>query len=286
MTRSLRALDLHFPSLAGDEDLPGRVAAALDDLSPAAVHETGDDDKPTWRIFPSDQSRLGAMASTLAAAFEPVGCRLETVDVEDEDWAARTQASLTRVAVGRLIVSPPWDVPDALPPGSHLVVVQPSMGFGTGHHETTRLCLRLLQEVDLEGRRVVDLGTGSGVLAMAAHLLGAREVEGLDVDEDALVSARESLALNGLTGRVALRRADLRTDRIEPADVILANLTGGLLIAQAPLLVGLATPGGRLVLSGFQRAEADAVQSAFGSTTALARVGEGDWEALLLQIPT
>jgi len=82
-------------------------------------------------------------------------------------------------------------------------------------------------------------------------------------------------------------------DKIEEAgtpgggiDVILANLTGGLLIAQAPLLVGLATPGGRLVLSGFQRAEADAVQSAFGSTTALARVGEGDWEALLLQIPT
>jgi ribosomal protein L11 methyltransferase len=286
VTRSLRALDLHFPFLAGDGDLPGRVAAALDDLSPAAVHETGDDDRPTWRIFPADQSQLDVMASMLAAAFGPSGCRLETVDVEDEDWAARTQANLTRVAVGRLIVSPPWDVPEALPPGSHLVVIQPSMGFGTGHHETTRLCLRLLQDVDLEGRRVVDLGTGSGVLAMAAHLLGAREVEGLDVDEDALVSARESLALNGLTERIALRRADLRTDRIEPADVVLANLTGALLIAQAPLLVGLARRGGRLVLSGFQCAETDAVQSAFGSTTTLARVGEGDWEALLLRIPT
>jgi ribosomal protein L11 methyltransferase len=286
VTRSLRALDLHFPFLAGDGDLPGRVAAALDDLSPAAVHETGDDDRPTWRIFPADQSQLDVMASMLAAAFGPSGCRLETVDVEDEDWAARTQANLTRVAVGRLIVSPPWDVPEALPPGSHLVVIQPSMGFGTGHHETTRLCLRLLQDVDLEGRRVVDLGTGSGVLAMAAHLLGAREVEGLDVDEDALVSARESLALNGLTERIALRRADLRTDRIEPADVVLANLTGALLVAQAPLLVGLARRGGRLVLSGFQCAETDAVQSAFGSTTTLARVGEGDWEALLLRIPT
>ena len=286
MTRSLRALDLHFPFLAGDGDLPDRVAAALDDLSPAAVHETGGDDRPTWRIFPADQSQLDVMASTLSAAFGPSGCRVETVDVEDEDWAARTQANLTRVAVGRLIVSPPWDVPEALPPGSHLVVIQPSMGFGTGHHETTRLCLRLLQDVDLEGRRVVDLGTGSGVLAMAAHLLGAREVEGLDVDEDALASARESLALNGLTEHVALRRADLRTDRIEPADVVLANLTGALLIAQAPLLVGLARPGGRLVLSGFQCAEADAVQSAFSSTTTLARLGEGDWEALLLQIPT
>ena len=67
---------------------------------------------------------------------------------------------------------------------------------------------------------------------MAARLLGAGEVEGIDYDEDALVSARESLALNGLTGRVALRRADLRTDRIEPADVVLANLTGALLIGR------------------------------------------------------
>jgi ribosomal protein L11 methyltransferase len=160
------------------------------------------------------------------------------------------------------------------------------MGFGTGHHETTRLCLRLLQDLDVERRRVVDLGTGSGVLAMAAHLLGAHDVEGLDVDEDALVSARECLELNGLSGRVTLRRADLRSDHIEPADVVLANLTGALLIAQAPLLVSLANPGGRLVLSGFQRAEANAVHSAFGSTTTLARVAEGDWEAVLLQIPT
>jgi ribosomal protein L11 methyltransferase len=284
--RSIDALDLHFPPLAGRADLPDRVASFLDDFGLSAVHEAGDEDRPIWRIFPSDLSQTEAIHAALTATFSVDGCRVEHVVVPDEDWAARSQANLTRVAVGGLIVSPPWDVPEALPPGSHLVVIQPSMGFGTGHHETTRLCLRLLQDVDLEGRRVVDLGTGSGVLAMAAHLLGAREVEGLDVDEDALVSARESLALNGLTGRVALRRADLRTDRIEPADVVLANLTGALLIAQAPLLVGLARPGGRLVLSGFQRAEADAVQSAFGSTTTLARVGEGDWEALLLQIQT
>ena len=286
MTRSLRALDLHFPSLRGDDDLPGRVAATLDDHSPAAVHETGDEDTPTWRIFPSDPSQLDTMAAALVAQFGSEGCQVEWIEVEDEDWAARTQATLTRVTVGRITVAPPWDVPDTLPPGAHLIVIQPSMGFGTGHHETTRLCLRLLQEVDVAGRRVIDLGTGSGVLAMAAHLLGAREVEGLDFDEDALASARESLALNGLTGRVSLRRADLRTDRIGAADVVLANLTGALLIAQAELLTGLATPGGWLVLSGFQRVEADAVQSAFAATTTRARVAEGDWEALLLQIPT
>ena len=284
--RSIDALDLHFPPLAGRADLPDRVASFLDDFGLSAIHETGDEEWPTWRIFPSDISQNAAIAAALTATFSVDGCRVEHVVVPDEDWAARTQANLTHISVGRITVAPPWDVPKSLPPGSHLVVIQPSMGFGTGHHETTRLCLRLLQDLDVERRRVVDLGTGSGVLAMAAHLLGAHDVEGLDVDEDALVSARECLELNGLSGRVTLRRADLRSDHIEPADVVLANLTGALLIAQAPLLVSLANPGGRLVLSGFQRAEADAVHSAFGSTTTLARVAEGDWEAVLLQIPT
>jgi ribosomal protein L11 methyltransferase len=206
--------------------------------------------------------------------------------VPDEDWAARTQATLTRVTVGRITVAPPWDVPDTLPPGTHLVVVQPSMGFGTGHHETTRLCLRLLQDVDVAGCRVVDLGTGSGVLAMAARLLGAAEVEGIDFDGDALASARESLALNGLSGQVTLRQADIRIDQIEQADLVLANLTGALLITQAATLLRVARPGARLVLSGFQRAETDAVQAAFAATTTLARVAEHDWEALLHQVST
>ena len=300
MSKLWPALILRSQQVDDSEDL---VSAVLADFSPVAIHDLAErplppgglwdptyppipDPPPTplhWNVCFSDAAERDRAADAIRDALPDVA--IERVDLPDEDWAARSQQSLKAIRAGRFIVAPPWDLPaDGV--GATVIVIEPSMGFGTGHHETTRLCLRLLQEVDLEGRRVVDLGTGSGVLAMAAHLLGAREVEGLDFDDDALVSARESLALNGLTGRIALRRADLRTDRIEPADVILANLTGGLLIAQAPLLVGLATPGGRLVLSGFQRAEADAVQSAFGSTTALARVGEGDWEALLLQIPT
>jgi ribosomal protein L11 methyltransferase len=191
------------------------------------------------------------------------------------------------VTVGRITVAPPWDVPATVPADAHLVVIQPSMGFGTGHHETTRLCLRLLQDVDVAGRRVVDVGTGSGVLAMAARLLGAADVEAIDVDEDALASARESLALNGLSEQVSLRRADIGIDEIESADLVLANLTGALLMAQSAVLLLLARPGGRLVLSGFQRQDTGAVEDAFGrGARTLARVGEGEWEALLLQTAT
>jgi ribosomal protein L11 methyltransferase len=284
--RSIDALDLHFPPLAGRADLPDRVATLLDDFGLAAVHETGDEERPIWRIFPSDLAQVGAVAAALTATFSVDGCRVERVVVPHEDWAARTQAALTRISVGRVTVAPPWDVPETLPPDAHLVVIQPSMGFGTGHHETTRLCLRLLQQLEVKGLRVIDVGTGSGVLAMAAHLLGAMDVEAIDVDDDAIVSARESLTLNGLTNHVTLRRADIGTATIEPANLVLANLTGALLVTQAPRLMALVRPGGGLVLSGFQRGETALVEAAFSVAVSRVRLVEGDWEALHLQIRT
>ncbi len=181
------------------------------------------------------------------------------VEIEDVDWAARSQAHLTHVRVGRLVVAPPWDIPPGLPHDTQLIVIPPSMGFGTGHHETTRLCLALLQDVDLRSKRVVDVGTGSGVLAIAAVLLGAGSVEGIDYDEDALTSARQSVAVNGLNGRIRLRAADIRSDRTAAADVVTANLTGALLVAVAPALASLADGGGSLILSGFQPPEAASV---------------------------
>jgi ribosomal protein L11 methyltransferase len=168
-----------------------------------------------------------------------------------------------------------------------LIVIPPSMGFGTGHHETTRLCLRLLQDLDLRGKRLVDVGTGSGVLAIAAVLLGAGSVEGIDYDEDALTSARESVAVNGLSGRIRLRAADIRSDRTAAADVVTANLTGALLVAVAPELASIADAGGSLILSGFQPPEAAAVVDAFAPfATVASLIVDGEWHAAhLLRTP-
>jgi ribosomal protein L11 methyltransferase len=287
--RLYSALDLRFP--AGFPDLPDLVSAALDDLAPSAVHETGTDDRPVWRIFfPSSESRDRASA-TLQAAFAADGLEVAAIEVPDEDWAARSQRDLRAVRVGRLIVAPPWDVP-ATAGGDEapiVIVIQPSTGFGTGHHETTRLCLELLQDIDCRGMRVIDAGTGSGILALAAGALGAREVDAIDDDPDAIRNARENLDANaslfaGEGGqRVRPAVADLRDPRA-PADLVLANLTGGLLRASAPCLAALARPGGRLLLSGFQSHEADAVMRAFAVARVVRRRCEGTWEAAVLRL--
>ena len=287
MPRLVPALELFFPPLSTHPDLPDRVAVALDGAGLAAVHEAGSDAEPLWRVFLTDPAGTSRVAAELQNEFAADGCRVTLVEIEDEDWAARSQANLTHVRVGRLVVAPPWDIPPGLPHDTHLIVIPPSMGFGTGHHETTRLCLRLLQDLDLRGKRLVDVGTGSGVLAIAAVLLGAGSVEGIDYDEDALTSARESVAVNGLSGRIRLRAADIRSDRTAAADVVTANLTGALLVAVAPELASIADAGGSLILSGFQPLEAASVIDAFAPfATVASLIVDGEWHAAhLLRTP-
>lgn len=198
----------------------------------------------------------------------------------DEDWAARTQAHLRRVTVGALTVAPPWDRPDD---EAGLIVIEPSTGFGTGHHETTRLCLALLQRTAVSGRRVIDAGTGSGVLAIAAVRLGAAAVEAFDYDEDALANARENVARNAVADRIRLVRADLTNASLEPADVVLANLTGAVLVSRALALAGLVTPGGTLIVSGCLAGEIGEVIQAFTpSFDEVETVAEGEWRAARL----
>jgi ribosomal protein L11 methyltransferase len=218
--------------------------AFLDDFGPTAVEERG----AVVRIFFASSGNRDAAAAALAASQYSA----QAIDVDDEDWARRSQAGLRPVTVGRITVAPPWA---ALPPASSttegiVIVVQPSTGFGTGHHATTRLCLRALQAVPLSGRSVVDVGTGSGVLALAAVMLGAAHALGIDNDADAIRAANENLELNNETERVEFRLADLSADRLPTADVVTANLTGAFLIRSAPLLWDLVHPAGTLIVSG------------------------------------
>jgi ribosomal protein L11 methyltransferase len=148
-------------------------------------------------------------------------------------------------------------------PESTTVIIRPSTGFGTGHHATTRLCLRALQEVRLADRFLLDVGTGSGVLAIAAVRLGAARALGIDCDEDAIRAALENLELNAGAGDVRFQIADLATARLPAADVVTANLTGALLVRSAERIVSLVRPGGLLIVSGLLEEEREDAGRAF-----------------------
>ena len=250
------------------------MLASLADHPVAAIEEVSPD---RWRVFFASTSDRRAAHTAIADTLPHLGITL--ADVPDDDWAARSQASLQAIQAGAIVVAPPWDT---RPVDSALrIVIQPSMGFGTGHHATTRLCLRALQAVPLTGARVLDVGAGSGVLAIAASLLGAADVTGIDDDPDAVQAARENLVLNPQAS-VEFRVADLRAFHEGPFDVVTANLTGGLLAAAAEHLQTLSRSGGTLILSGMLRREVDEVVPRFGSCAVVGRSEEDEWAAVTL----
>ncbi len=288
--------------IAPPDDL---LQAALTDFDVAAI----DDNAPeSWRVFFQTAEERDRAAAALHRQFP----RLTTtaVDVPDENWAAKSQAHLTAIRVGNIVVAPPWAIGSAealphqandLPPpavdvaqrsadvaqrfsAAFTIVIQPSMGFGTGHHATTRLCLAHLQAFDVRGRSAIDVGTGSGVLALAASRLGASSVLAIDDDPDAIQSARENIDLNPGV-EVTLGVLDLRRASVRPFEVVLANLTGGLLGSAAGALQRLAVAGGRLVLSGFMAHEERDVLAAFASCTIEHRSREDEWVCVTLLNP-
>ena len=260
-----------------------RVYALLDDFEPVAIHE--DDSGDTWRVFFRSPDQRDAAAAHLTASVAPHLLQVSAIDVPDEDWARRSQQNLTAIEADGLVIAPPWDVP----PGTSkpVIIIEPSMGFGTGHHATTRLCLRLLQALELRRARVIDIGTGSGVLALAAWKLGAIDVVAVDNDPDALENARSNIARNGGAAAIDIVRDDLNALKLEPANVVLANLTAAVLVRHAAALLKLARPGNYLILSGFapDHLTADILQ-AFEKARMIKELSEGDWAAVCLQTPS
>lgn len=284
------ALDVALP--AASSALPARLDYLLDDLRPVAV-EAREETAPgtglvVRRVHFEARGDRDAARHAIARAFGPEGVTVRTVDVPDEGWAARSQAALRAVRVGRVVVAPPWDLPrDGEAVGAVVVVIEPSMGFGTGHHASTRLCLRALQAC-LDGaaapRDVLDLGTGSGVLAIAAHKLGAAPVLAVDRDADALANARDNLARNGAGRAVKLRRDDVGRVAGPAATIVTANLSGAVLVRHAVRIARLVRPSGRLVAGGVTAAEEERIRVAFGETlTPVARETEDGWVALTLR---
>jgi ribosomal protein L11 methyltransferase len=261
-------------------DQAGLVLAELLELAPAGVEEVDiDADVVEYAVYGAP-GELPALPDLEASAG---GALVEVVTTEiADDWSHRWREFHRPVVIGdastvRLTVRPPWEPPST---NSIDLVIDPGQAFGTGAHATTRLCLELLLDLPARAGAFVDLGCGSGVLAIAAARLGYEPVLALDNDPASVEATTVNAAVNEVS--VEVRRFDLRTEAVPPADTVVANLLGPLLRAWAPRLAAVPR---RLIVSGLLVAEADGIAEAFavaGLRETRRRVA-GEWGALLLE---
>ncbi|RDV81284.1 50S ribosomal protein L11 methyltransferase [Ammonifex thiophilus] len=205
---------------------------------------------------------------------------IEVRRLREKDWLTWWRREYHPFRVGeRLVIKPTWA---AYEPGSEEVVIEldPGLAFGCGTHPTTRLCLRLLEKYLRPGMKVYDVGTGSGILAIAAALLGASQVYAIDEDEVAIRVARENVTRNGVAGRVQILWGNLLEGREEKADLIVANLTAELILQLLPRAAKLLLPGGVLIAGGIPvERKGEALSS---SLVLVEELEEEGWVSLVL----
>jgi ribosomal protein L11 methyltransferase len=281
MPRAWPALALTGGALTGFADA---ILTILDDFDPTGLEEPSTE---RWYVYFATASARDRAATSLGEIFARHEITATCIEVLEGDWAARSQASLKAIQVGQLVIAPPWDVPDT--PGAdcawraRLIVIEPSMGFGSGHHASTRLCLGALQSLVRAGQHVVDIGSGSGILAIAAARLGATSVTAIDHDRDAIAAARVNIDRNGEASRIALRHADFTELDDLRGDLVVANLSTPILVREATRLLQVAEPGGLLVLAGFLAADEAKVAGAFTEGADLDAVTyEDEWACIVL----
>jgi len=211
-------------------------------------------------------ARVDAYLDGLRALGLAVGPGARLAPLADADWAAAWREHFRPVAVGkRLLIAPPWETPAA---SDRLVLtIEPGRAFGTGHHGTTAGCLALLESIVAVDppARALDLGTGSGILAIAAARLGVADVLACDSDPDAIAAAGANAARNGVADRVHASIAEVATLGTEPAPLVLANLLAAAHRAFGARYATLVSAGGVLVAGGLLDAEADDVARALAA---------------------
>jgi len=239
----------------------------------------------------SDAVRAAAAISSLSedCAGYPLGTLECGIDERDDaEWADNWKVYFKPFKVGnRLVVKPAWE--EYAPGADELVLdLDPGMAFGTGTHQTTALCLMLLEELVGEGERVIDMGCGSGILAIAAVKLGASSVLAVDFDPDAVRVARANADRNGMTDAIITKTGDLLDDpdeellRFFPCDILTVNILAAVIIRLAPSVREVVRPGGLIIASGIIRERADDVTAALTAEgfDAIRVRTLGEWVAL------
>jgi ribosomal protein L11 methyltransferase len=260
---------------AHDED---GATAALYGLGTAGIEvKTGEGGLVLLAYF---ADRLGLDAA-VTEAVRPFGGAISPAEIEDVDWVARFREGFRAFEAPPFRIVPAWERPPR--PAKGVILVEPGRAFGTGTHETTRLCLSLLASVGPPLGSVLDLGTGTGIIGVAASRLGSPSVTAIDNDPDAIEQARLHARLNAVELRLV--RGDL-TAALAPRPafhVILANLTAPLLRAALPEMWKRTLSGGTLILSGLLETDLPFLKPLLPGKAEVAR--EGEWAAMRLERP-
>ncbi len=217
---------------------------------------------------------------------EGISYRIETEGCSEEDWADKWKAFFKPTPVGdRLFVRPVWiDDYDA---GDRAVLnIEPGAAFGTGTHETTRLCLETLDRIIKDGDTVLDIGCGSGILAIASMLLGAKEGFGVDIDPLAVKTAKENGVMNNLNEpELTFVCGDLADKVTKKYDVVVANIVADIIILFSTQVKAFMKPGAKFIASGIIDTRADEVSAALQSAGLVLkeRVEENGWVCLVCE---
>ncbi len=248
----------------------GAVAVTLSDAGDSPILEPAPGATPLWPSVALSalydvRTDPQALAATLRAELERPSLTVSSEVLDDRPWEREWLKDFRPMCFGRRL----WICPGGQPPPADraagpdpvIIWLDPGLAFGTGTHPTTALCLEWLDAADLTGNRVLDVGCGSGVLAIAALRLGASSAVALDIDPQALIATRENAARNGLSGRLEARPAAAAWG--DAYEVVVANILAEPLVELAPRLAAVIRPGGRIMLSGLLSAQEPAVAGAY-----------------------
>ncbi|MBQ0101448.1 MAG: 50S ribosomal protein L11 methyltransferase [Firmicutes bacterium] len=236
-------------------------------------------------IFVPEERNIMEYSAFLDAHLASVPHETEYIGLNEEDWADSWKKYYKPVRIGdRLIVVPTWEKYDPMP-DDIILSMDPGMAFGTGTHETTRICSRLLEQYMEKGDTVLDVGTGSGILAIAASKLGAKKVNAYDIDPVAVRIAKENCDVNGCQN-IKCGISDLlkNIDRTEKYDFICANIVADIIVRMAPDISGVLADDGLIAVSGVIDTQRERVLDALTSNglKTVAEVKDNDWCGLLL----
>jgi ribosomal protein L11 methyltransferase len=272
-------------AIEAEEELRDRIVALLGQLGFEGFWEDGSVlrsyiSESRWtRAMPDEVERTLNLITRSSRSTRPA---ITTRRIQEQNWNEEWEKTIRPIHVSeRTVITPSWHPYEAAP-GEQVLTIDPKMSFGTGYHESTRLILRLLEQNIRTGDSVLDMGTGTGVLAIAAVKFGAAQATGVDVDEWSYDNACENARLNHVEDRITILHGDISATPAGPFTLILANIQRTVLLDMLPVLVHRLREGGRLLLAGLLREDREIMMEHLRSEgmTLSGELSENEWIAI------